>query len=153
MSILSLTRLLCPLLWRQMLLSSLLMVLLLVHCPFGIASLVLLCLVLAALYFVVGGALAVGLVVSSDACPNMEQIAISVTAGTTYTPLVRWGPRTRLWSGRCVRGGERQGRTGLLGLKITPKLHLNHPQITPQTTPPAHSKYAPRRHHAHLSPP
>lgn len=71
-----------------MLFSTLLVLFVLVHCPFGIALMVFLCLLLSAIYFVIGGVLAVALVVSSDACPNMEQISVYV-AGPTYAPLVR----------------------------------------------------------------
>ena len=72
----------------SMLLSVLLMVFVAVHCPLGIAFMVVACLLLAAIYFVIGGLLAFALVVGSDGCPNLEQITVYV-GGTQYSPLIK----------------------------------------------------------------
>ena len=71
-----------------MLLSALLMVFVAVHCPLGIACMVVTCLLLAALYFVIGGLLAFALVVGSDGCPNLEQITVYV-GGNQHHPIIK----------------------------------------------------------------
>ena len=72
----------------SMLLSALLMVFVAVHCPLGIACMVVTCLLLAALYFVIGGLLAFALVVGSDGCPNLEQITVYV-GGNQHHPIIK----------------------------------------------------------------
>ena len=71
-----------------MLFSALLMVFVAVHCPLGIACMLVTCLLLASLYFVIGGLLAFALVVGSDSCPNLEQITVYV-GGSQYSPLIK----------------------------------------------------------------
>ena len=58
------------------------------HWPFGVALMISLCLLLAIIYFVIGGALAFALVVESDICPNMEQVAVYVAP--QYAPVLQY---------------------------------------------------------------
>ena len=72
----------------SMLFSVLLMVFVAMHCPLGIACMVVTCLLLASIYFVIGGLLTFALIVGSDGCPNLEQIAVYV-GGNQHYPIIK----------------------------------------------------------------